>query len=140
MAHLRLTKQTYDQLPGIVKDNFMRVPHRTEAEWISLGQFPEAEGRSLTLALMPDNIDRLEAMEPADIIRELEAIDDAYYAAIPSVSELVDTYGRKDNQQLFRYRDLVLQWQKRYLLEHPISVPDMNDETHSFSIRTYPSI
>lgn len=140
MAHLRLTRQTYDRLPGIVKHNFMRVPHRTEAEWLALGLLPEAESRSLTLALMPDNIDRLEAMEPAEIIRELEEMDDAYYAAIPSVAQLANTYGRKDNQQLFRYRDLVLQWQKRYLSEHPVNVHDMNEERHSFSIRTYPNI
>ena len=140
MTNLRLTKQTFDRLPEIVKHNFMRVPHRTEAEWLALGVLPEAEGRSLTLALMPDNIDRLEAMEPAQIIRELEAMDDAYYGAVPSIAELARTYGRPDNQQLFRYRDLVLQWQKRYLSEHPVDVPDMNDETHSFSVRAYPNI
>ena len=140
MAHLRLTKRTYDRLPEIVKNNFVRVMHRTEAEWIAYGQFPEAESRSLTLALMPDNIDRLEAMNPAEIIHELEAMDLAYYAAIPSIADLAHTYGRPENQQLFRYRDLVLQWQKRYLNEHPIDVPDMNDERHSFSVWIYPNI
>lgn len=137
MSELRLTKEAYDSLPEIVRTNFMRIPHRTEAEWIARGVFPKAQRRALTLALMPENIDLLEQMEPAQIIRELEAMEDSYYGAIPTMTELARMYGRPDSSQLFRLRDLYLQWQKRYLNENPISVPDMNDEHHSFSIRLY---
>lgn len=137
MSELRLTKDAFAALPEVVRSNFMRIPHRTEAEWIERGMFPEAQRRALTLALTPENMDRLEQMEPAAVIRELEAMDEGYYASVPSMEELACMYGRSDNQQLFRLRDLYLQWQKRYLKEHPISVPDMNDERHSFSIRLY---
>lgn len=137
LSGLRLTDEAYASLPEIVRYNFMRIPHRTETEWIERDTFPEADRRALTLALTPENMDRLEQMEPGQIIRELEAMDDAYYGAIPSVAELARMYGRPDNKQLFRLRDLYLQWQKRYLREHSISVPDMNDERHSFSIRLY---
>ena len=138
ISELRLTGKTYLQLPQIVRDNFMRIPHRTERERLAMGIFPEAGKRSLTLALTPKNIDRLEAMDPADIIAELEAMDDAYYESIPSMAELANIVGKLDNDQLFRLRDLYLHWQKRYIMEHPIDVPDMNEETHSFSSRIYP--
>lgn len=136
MSHLRLTKESYDALPQIAKDHFMKTPHKTEAQWLR-EPLPQAERRALTLALTPENIDRLKAMDPAAIIRELEEMDDAYYAAIPSLEELARRYGRRDNTQLFRFRDLALEWQKRYLREHPIGVADMNDERHSFSVRLY---
>lgn len=137
LSDLRLTKAAFDDLPEIVRQNFIRIPHRTEGEWLQMGVFPQAQRRALTLTLTPKNMDRLEQMEPDAIIRELEDMDDAYYAAIPSMEELARQYGRPDNQQLFRLRDLYLQWQKRYLKDHPISVPDMNDERHSFSTRLY---
>jgi len=91
--------------------------------------------RTLTLALTRQTIDRLEAMELEAIIRELEAMDDAYYAALPPVEQLAAECGRTDNQQLFRYRDLYLVWQKRWLLTHPLTVRDMNDERGCFSVR-----
>ena len=137
ISHLRLTKDSYQKLPQVVRDNFMRIPHQTEAQWISQGSFPKATKRALTLALREENIDRLEKMAPADIIAQLERIDDAYYAAMPTMEELAALYGRPDNQQLFRLRDLYLEWQKRYLREQPITVPDMNDECNSFSVRYY---
>lgn len=139
LSHLRLIKESFNTLPKVVRDNFMRVPHKTEAQWLREGGFPKAERRALTLALMPENMDRLESMEPAEIILELEEMDDAYYAAIPSMDELAKQYGRPDNRQLFRFRDLALEWQKRYLREHPIDVPNMNDERHSFSVHLYPN-
>lgn len=133
----RITKETFDRLPQIVKDNFSRIPHKTEQEWLSLELLPTAHTRALTLSLTPENIDRLEVMEPADIIRELESLDDAYYAAIPSIAELAKQVGRPDNHQLFRFRDLALEWQKRYIRGNSIKLYDMNDERHSFSVRMY---
>ena len=91
--------------------------------------------RHLTLALTQDTIDRLEAMQPEEIIRELEALDDAYYAALPPVEQLAAACGRPDNRQLFRFRDLYLVWQKRWHQSHPLAVHDMTDERRSFSVR-----
>lgn len=137
LSQLRLTAADFDGLAPDVQALFGSVPKRTEAEWIRRGIYPDAQGRHLTLALTGENIDRLESMDPAAVISELEAMDDAYYAAIPTPAELAKQYGNADNQQIFRYRDLMLQWQKRFLKEHPIDIPDMNDERHSFSVRLY---
>lgn len=138
LSDVRLTQEALDGLPQTVKDHFMRVPHHTEAEWLRMKDRPKAEKRALTLALTPENIGKLETMAPEELIRELEAMDDAYYAAIPSMDELAALVGKPDNQQLFRIRDLYLEWQKRYLKAHPIDAVDMNDERHSFSARIYP--
>ncbi|MGN1001438.1 MAG: hypothetical protein ACI4PC_01585 [Oscillospiraceae bacterium] len=133
----RITKEDLNALCPEARARFSRLPHLTEGEWLARGRFPEAEARHLTLALTPENIGRLEAMDPADILRELEETDEAYYAALPPIGELAARYGRPENRQVFRYRDLVLQWQKRFLSENPLSVPDMSDERHSFSVRVY---
>lgn len=139
LAYLRLTQESFDALPQIVRNNFMRVPHKTEAQWLREGNFPRAERRALTLALTPENIDRLEAMDPAEIIRELEEMDDAYYSAIPSMEKLARLCGKPENRQLFRFRDLALEWQKRYIRERKPDIYDMNDERHSFSVHLYPN-
>lgn len=137
LAGQRVTKAVFDSLPQTVRDNFIRIPHKTEGEWLAMDRLPTAETRALTLALTPENMDRLETMDPGRIIRELEAMDDAWYAAVPSAEELARTYGRPENTQLFRFRDLYLHWQKQYLRDHPLDIPDMNDERHSFSTRIY---
>lgn len=137
LSQTRLTAADFEQMPEKIQKYFGSIPRRTEAEWVSRESLPEAKGRHLTLVLTSDNIQRLEAMDPADIIRELEEMDDAYYEAIPTAKELAVMYGRPDNQQIFRFRDMFLQWQKRYLKEHPINTPDMNEESHSFSVRIY---
>jgi len=131
----RLTQADFDALYPPAKAHFSRIPHKTEAEWLREGVFPPMTHRTLTLALTRQTIDRLEAMELEAIIRELEAMDDAYYAALPPVEQLAAECGRTDNQQLFRYRDLYLVWQKRWLLTHPLTVRDMNDERGCFSVR-----
>ena len=131
----RLTQDDFSALCEPAKAHFSRIPHKTEAEWLREGSFPAMTRRHLTLALTQDTIDRLEAMQPEEIIRELEALDDAYYAALPPVEQLAAACGRPDNRQLFRFRDLYLVWQKRWHQSHPLAVHDMTDERRSFSVR-----
>ena len=137
LSHLRLRAEDFGSLSPRVQSHFNRSAYRTETEWLSLDCFPQAHSRHLTLSLTPENIDRLECMDPAAIISELEGLDDAYYAALPSVAELARLCGQPENTQLFRFRDLYLQWQKRWWRTHPMNVLDMNDERHSFSVRVF---
>lgn len=137
LSSQRLTQADFERLCPTAKDHFSRVPHYTETAWLERKTLPTASERSLILSLRADTIDRLEQMDPAEILAELEQMDDAYYAALPPMEQLAKQYGRPENQQLFRLRDLYLQWQKRYLREHPLEGPDMNDERYSFSVRVY---
>lgn len=136
LSHLRLTDADWEELPEHIRAMLPRDRYKTEAQWLEEGKFPEAGARHLTLSLTPDNIERLESMDPGEIIRELEAMDDAFYAKLPDMQTLAQQYGQRENRQLFRYRDWGLQLQKRYMKEHPI-YPDMTDERYSFSTRIY---
>ncbi len=43
-----------------------------------------------------------------------------------SVSELAERYGRTDNQQLYRFRDLLLRWRQEYIAETGYAIYDMH--------------
>ena len=84
--------------------------------------------------LTPDNIDHFESMSALDILNELEATDDNFLNKMPSVPELAKRFGRPDNQQLYRFRDLLLRWRQEYIKECGSDLYDMHDEAHHFSI------
>ncbi len=112
--------------------------YRTEGEWLADGEaWGNPRRRTLTLALTPVEIDRFESMTLEEILDFLEKLDDQYYASIPSAEELAALYGDRSGTRLYRrFRDLHLEWQQRYLMEHNLDIWDMNDETHHFSVRT----
>lgn len=136
LSHLRLTEDGYHRLPQYFQDKLPRNRYRTEGEWLAEGSFPQHTVRHLTLSLTPENMERLERMDPSVIISDLEAMDDRFYSQLPDTNSLAGQYGEPGNKQLFRFQDLYLQWQKRYLAEHPI-FPDMTDERFSFSARMF---
>lgn len=136
LSHLRLTEDGYHRLPQYLQDKIPRNRYRTEGEWLETGSFPQQTVRHLTLSLTPDNMDRLEHMDPSTIITELEGMDDRFYSQLPDIDTLAEQYGRPENTQLFRFRDLYLQWQKRYLEQYPVLL-DMTDERYSFSTRMF---
>ena len=130
----RITKQEFETLPENIKASFQKIKHMTEAEWIMSDEITEPHKRSLTLVLTPENIDHFEGMSVSEIINELEIMDDEFLKQIPSVRELAERYGRKDSQQLYRYKDLLLRWRQEYLRDFRISMYDMQDEAHTFSM------
>ena len=133
----RITKQEFEQLPEEIRKTFSRMKHRTEVEWLVSGELTEQMvNRSLSLVLTPDNFEKYSRMSAAEILEELEAMDDRYLKEMPPVQELARMYGDPENQQLFRSRDLALIWQQRYIAETGNKIYDMHDETHSFSVHT----
>lgn len=136
LSDIRLTEAGYRQLPTCIREKLPRDKYRTEVQWLAQGSFPQQSVRHLTLSLTPENMARLEKMHPADMISELEEMDEAFYSKLPDMDTLALRYGKPENTQLFRFRDLYLQWQKRYMAEHPI-LPDMTDERYSFSTRIF---
>ena len=132
---LRITRRALDTLPPEALALLNRRLYRPEGEWIRTGDFVPETKRTLLISLRADTIDRCEGMEPAALIRELEALDDAYYAAYPSLEELADRYGDPDGQGLYRQRDLFYHYRRLYAAEHPTSVYDVTDERQSGSRR-----
>ena len=132
----RITKQEFEQLPEEIRKTFTKTKHMTEAEWIASDQLIDPDKRSLTLVLKPDNIEKYNRMSAAEILAELEEMDDRYLQEMPSVQELARMYGDPQNQQLFRIRDLTLAWQQRFIADTGNRINDMHDETHHFSVYT----
>lgn len=135
MESKRLKKSTLEQLPPSVQAHMPKVKTQSEAQWLSKNEFPEPDKRYLTLALSSDNFERYSGMSAEKIIGELEMLDDTFYAAVPPVAELAKLYGNPAGDRLFRYRDLVLLWIKRYVHESGLRLHDMTNERGNFSIR-----
>lgn len=111
-----------------------RKLYRTEAEWIREKPAPP-ENRMLLLSLRKDNIDHFENNGFSSTIRELEELDDAYYAAFPSFSELADRYGKPESTELFSLHDLNMRYRRQYLAETNMPIHDATDETRCSSRR-----
>lgn len=137
LAAQRLTRAEFDALPARVQGSFSSFPHDTEAGWIARGVYPQAVARNITLVLTPENIERLESAPPEESIARLEEMDENFYAEMGGPERLAQLVGQPDNQQIFRFRDLYLEWQKRYIRRFAPGIYDMNDERHSFSVRRY---
>lgn len=134
LKHLRLTAEELNALPEDILLHFMKTPHLTQEQWLSKDSLPLLEKRNLTLSLTPDNIEMLEGMTPEEMLEYIERKDDLYYHATPTAEELAQMYGDPSSHQLYRYRDLLLQWQQEYWQAHILTIDDMNDERYDFSI------
>ena len=132
---VRFCLSDYEALPEGAKAIFNRLRFRPEGEWVREGKFSTPQRRVLTVGLTPENVDFFENMDFADTIAYLEKLDDAYYTAIPTLSELAKLYGDAEEDRFYSERDLFLKFQRRYIREHGLEPPDMNDERGCFSRR-----
>lgn len=131
---LRITREQFESLPEEIRNSFQKTKHLTEAEWLASGEIKDPERRDLILVLTPENLPHFREMPAAAILKELEAMDDRYLREMPSAKELAERFGDPKNRQMYRLRDLLLEWQQRYLSETGNTLYDMHDETHHFSV------
>ncbi len=108
---------------------------RTEVEWLKEAELLHEEDRMILLSLRTDNIERYEKMDMLSVLRETEALDDAYYAAFPAFAELAEMYGDPEGDRLYRFRDLFAHYRRRFAEERGIRVYDVTDERFSGSRR-----
>ena len=132
IANIRFTKEDEKKLSEEAFGLLNKGIFKTEAEWIRKG-FSEETKRTLILSLRADNIEKYEGMDPFDIIKETEDLDDAYYGSFPFLAELAKKYGDSDGKRYFRQRDLFSHYRKLYAAEHGVSVYDVTDERQSGS-------
>ena len=130
----RITRREFDTLPEEIRNTFVKIPHQTEAEWIADIGSRAFDKRALTLVLDQENIARFEAMPAEEILSFMEGLDDQYLSQMPSLPELAAKYGDPGNEQLFRFRDLALKWQQRFIADTGNTIYDMHDESHHFSV------
>lgn len=134
LAPIRIREPDLAALPEETGGLLNRRLYRTEGEWLREGFAPETR-RALLLSLRADNMDRYEAMEPQALIRALEDLDEAYYAAFPTPEELAARYGDPSGQRLYRQRDLFYHYRRLYARDFGLRVCDVTDERQSGSRR-----
>ena len=132
---VRLRESTFEGLPVDLRARMNRAVFRPEREWLADPSLGEERGRMLIVSLRRDNIARYETMDPGALIDEIEALDEAYYAAFPSFAELAVRYGRGDGEEMFSRRDLFAHYRAAYGKEFSLSPYDVTDERQSGSRR-----
>lgn len=111
-----------------------RSAFRTEGEWMR-SELEDETKRLIIITLTPKNIAEYEQTDIGEIIASVEALDDAYYAALPGVKELKALYGDPEGDRLFGRRDLLDHWRKAHLARTGTEVYDVTDETRNGSRR-----
>ena len=133
LESIRLTRASLEALPENVRARASLSNYKTEAEWLRLG-FPIPERRQLRLVLTEENMSHWERLSPAQIVDELEALDDACRAALPPIEDLARLYGDPLNERLYQARDLRWKWQSRWLRENNAAVYDVTNEYKTGSV------
>ena len=109
--------------------------YRSEGEWLKEPEPVREDERMILVSLRADNIDGYEKRGALSVVREIEQLDEAYYASFPGFKELADMYGDKSGDKMYRYRDLYHHYRTLYAEEHGVSVYDVTDERQSGSRR-----
>lgn len=133
---VRITRDDADALPETVKAKLNLSRYKTQAQWLSLDRLPEYTRRSVIVSLSEDNIRMFERMTCDEILSYAEALDDAFYRAIPSVQTLAEMYDDRQDRKLYRLRDLFWMWQQRYIKENAVDVYDVTDERFCSTVRS----
>ena len=131
---IRLTLEAFDALPRETAALLDRGAYRTEAEWLQ-GGFPEETRRALMISLTPENVKRHITAPVDELIAEAEALDEAYYSALPPADELAGLYGDRESTRLYSRRDLLDKYRKRFIKENGLSLYDVTDERQTGSRR-----
>ena len=131
---VRFSQRDYEGLPEDVRRLINARVYMSEAVWLKKG-FAPMDKRMLLISLTPENIGRLEGQGFAETMAEVEALDEAYYGAMPDMEELAALYGDPQNDRWYSQRDLLLQYQRRYIAEKGLRLYDVTDERQSGSRR-----
>lgn len=132
---IRFDFAAYERLPARVKTRLNTDLYQTEAAWVASSRCEPETRRMLLLSLTEETLECCERTPFSDVIAKLEALDERYYAAVPSFEALKARYGDPHGQKFYRRRDLFHLWQKRFLSENNLSVYDVTDERQSGSRR-----
>lgn len=127
MEGVRFTQADFDALPLRVQARINRQVFRPEAQWLRDG-FGTQNRRMLLISLTPENIERFESMEVGDVLAEVEALDEAYYAAFPAPEALADRFGDPRGDRWFSGRDLMYRYRRLYMRECGLRLYDVTDE------------
>ena len=135
LRDVRLSMQGFLELSAETQKLLIATLYRTEGDWLRDPEPIHDTRRMIMIALRADNMDAYESRDVMSILREIEALDETYYAAFPSFQELAKIYGDPDGEKLYRIRDLYYHYRTQYAQDHDIRVYDVTDERQSGSRR-----
>ena len=118
-----------------VRKRLNETVYRLESAWYAAGEAEAPQKRSLILSLTPKNLPALEQTPFDRILKDVERLDEAYYASFPSEAELFHRYGDPNGTRLYARHDLLAHYRAAYLAETGISVYDVTDERQTGSRR-----
>ena len=134
LINSKITLDDYEFMTENVKKYINRNTNRTQYEWLNNSP-KEVSNRTLTLSLLPTNIDDIEKKTFEEVIKELEEMDNYFYSIVPSFNELLIKYADKNDKLLYSKKDLYAIYRKRYIQENKLNIIDITDERYSGSIR-----
>ena len=132
---IRLTADVFERLPRDVKVRLNRNIYKTEAAFCTPGAMKKESSRMLLLSLTPENIAEWERTPFAETLRQLEELDETYYAAFPAPTELIRTYGDPQSDRFYSQRDLLAAYRNRFAAAQGLSLYDVTNERQSGSRR-----
>ncbi len=133
---VRLGMREFLGLSAETQELLNRALFRTEGDWLRDPEPIRDTKRMVLIALRADNMDAFENRDAISVVREIEALDEAYYASFPGFQELAELYGDPDSEKLYRVRDLYYHYRTQYAQDHDIRVYDVTDERQSGSRRS----
>ena len=134
LLNSKITVCDYESMNDNVKKYFKRENNRTQKEWLDNPPI-EVSVRTLTLSLLPSNIDDMENKSFEEVILELEEADDYFYSIIPSFNELLKKYVDVNDSRLYSKKDLYFIYRKKFVEENNLKIKDITDERFSGSFR-----
>ncbi len=105
--------------------------YRPEGDWLKEPDPVKENRRLVIISLRHDNIEELEKRDALSVMRQIEDLDERYYAAFPSFGELAEFYGDPAGEKLYRIRDLYYHYRRLYAGEHGLRIYDVTDERWS---------
>ena len=136
LRDVRISLQGVQTLSAQTQKLLNREIFRTEGEWLRDAEPIHDTQRMVMISLRPDKMAAYESRDVLSVIREIEALDETYYASYPSFQELAQMYGDPNGEKLYRIRDLYYHYRAQYAQEHAIEVYDVTDERQSGSRRS----
>jgi len=134
LFNLKITLEDYRNMRENTKKYLNRNAHKTPSEWAK-NPPKEAAYRTLTLSLLPSNIEELENQSFEETLLQLETMDEQYFSIIPSFNVLLLRYADPSDERLYSKKDLYMLYRKKFIEENGIQIKDITDERYSGSIR-----
>lgn len=125
---IRLTREEFEKLSPEAKKRFNAKIYKTEGEWVRNQEFTQVQHRSLLISLTDEILNHFENRPFEEIIEYVEALDDSYYAQVPSIETLSQFYGNPNRTQFYRQSDLSAHYQKQYIQENGLKLYNIHDE------------